>query len=98
MTSSQAQGDVEKRRDGEEKQPDPSLDGSLTQQIGQMVEKTGQTDKDSGGQKKEDQTEGKEPVRRGDGTVLRERGDIPANPKKRVFDVNLGRNLERDEL
>jgi protein transport protein SEC20 len=98
MPSNQAKGDVNKRRDGGDKQPDPSLDGSLTQQIGQMIEKTRETDKDGGDRKEEDQIDGKEPVTRGDGTVLRERGDIPPNPKKRVFDVNLERNLERDEL
>ena len=98
MASNQAQGDVHKRKDDGAKRPDPSLDDSLTQQIGQMVEKTQEADKDDGGRKEEDQVEGKEPVTRGDGTVLRERGDIPPNPKKRVFDVNLGRNQERDEL
>lgn len=98
MASNQAQSDVEKRRDNGENPADPSPDGSLTQQIGQMVEKTKEADKDNGDQKEEDQIKGKEPVTRGDGTVLRERGDIPPNPKKRVFDVNLGRNLDRDEL
>ena len=98
MPSNMIQGDVDKRGDGGEKQSDPSLDGSLTQQIGQMVEKARQTDKDSENQKEEEQAEKKEPVRRGDGTVLRERGDIPPNPKKRVFDVNIGHNSERDEL
>lgn len=94
MASNQAQGDVHKRKDDGAKRPDPSLDDSLTQQIGQMIEKTQEADKDDGGRKEEDQVEGKEPVTRGDGTVLRERGDIPPNPKKRVFDVN----QERDEL
>ncbi|RMY16542.1 hypothetical protein D0868_00249 [Hortaea werneckii] len=30
---------------------------------------------------------GKEPQRRGDGTILQERGDIPKNPKKKTFDA-----------
>lgn len=98
MASNQPQGFLDKRRDGEEKQQDPSPDGNLTDQIGQMIEKAKQVDKDSDDLGNEAQADKKEPVRRGDGTVLGERGDIPPNPKKRVFDVNLGRNLERDEL
>ncbi|KAI7160863.1 hypothetical protein D0869_00986 [Hortaea werneckii] len=48
---------------------------------------------------------GKEPQRRGDGTILQERGDIPKNPKKKTFDAGADRGGEeskprakRDEL
>jgi protein transport protein SEC20 len=51
---------------------DPSLDGSLSQKVGQMAE-----------EKKN------EPVRRGDGTILQERGDVPKNPKKRMLDTEV---------
>ncbi|GAB1732840.1 hypothetical protein NU195Hw_g2644t1 [Hortaea werneckii] len=47
---------------------------------------------------------GKEPERRGDGTILQERGDIPKNPKKKTFDAGADGGEEskprakRDEL
>jgi protein transport protein SEC20 len=51
---------------------DPSPDGSLSQQVGQMAEEAKN-----------------EPVRRGDGTILQERGDVPKNPKKRMMDTEV---------
>ena len=44
---------------------------------------------------------GKEPQRRGDGTILQERGDIPKNPKKKAFDAGADESkprAKRDEL
>ena len=47
---------------------------------------------------------GKQPQRRGDGTILQERGDIPKNPKKKTFDAGADGGEEskprakRDEL
>ena len=38
-------------------------------------------------------------MRRGDGTVLEERGDVPVNPKKRVMEADTtGKGREKDEL
>lgn len=60
---------------------------NLTEQIGKMVE---------------DSKKANEPVKRGDGTVLPERGDLPKNPKKRAFDtaeeVEKEAAHKRDEL
>lgn len=69
---------------------DPSADGSLSQKIGQMAEESQQQAKGE-----------KELPRRGDGTILQERGDIPRNPKKKVFeDVEPASSdsRKRDEL
>jgi protein transport protein SEC20 len=43
-----------------------------------MVEQSGQQ-----------QEEQKEPVRRGDGTILEERGDKPKNPKKKMWEESM---------
>ena len=59
-------------QDGSDKQTQASGDETLTEQIGKMVE---------------DSKKPREPVRRGDGTELPERGDVPKNPKKKVFDT-----------
>lgn len=77
--------------------PDPSPPGSLSQKIGQMAE---------GGREQaaveQEAKEPKEPQRRGDGTILQERGDIPRNPKKKMWeeDVEAAKHQvrKRDEL
>jgi protein transport protein SEC20 len=84
---------------GHEESKDASAEGSMSQQVGQMAEESRQRTE---GQQPEEAKEGKEEVRRGDGTVLKER-DVPKNPKKRMFDVEAERakvdNAEhRDEL
>lgn len=56
-----------------------ALAGEMSEQIGKMAE-------DSARQA----TEGdKEPVRRADGTVLEDRGDVKPNPKKKMFEVEV---------
>lgn len=74
---------------------DPSPDGSMSQRIGQMAEASRE-------QAVPQQEEPKQPQRRGDGTVLQERGDIPRNPKKKVWeeDVEAAKHQmrKRDEL
>ncbi|KAF2857419.1 hypothetical protein K470DRAFT_260824, partial [Piedraia hortae CBS 480.64] len=68
-------------------------DGSLLDKIGNMV-----GIKDNFPQQKE----GENVVRRGDGTILQERGDIPKNPKKKTFEteapVEQDERVKRDEL
>ena len=60
----------------EQKTEDPSEEGSVSQQVGQMADESRQQEQ-------------QDTVRRGDGTVLQERqADQPKNPKKRAFDVN----------
>ena len=73
----------------------------LSDEIGKMAERQGEIGSDNGGS-------GKEPERRGDGTILQERGDVPKNPKKKTFEAEVeveeGKEAEgkarrkRDEL
>ena len=85
-------GGAKAGKDGQ--QSDPSPEGSMSQKIGQMAEASReQASQDQGS---------KEPRRRGDGTILQERGDIPPNPKKKVWeeDVEAAKHQarKRDEL
>ena len=76
---------------------DPALEGKMNQKIAQMAE-------DSAGRAWEGDVEGEgEGVqRRGDGTVLKDRGDEPPNPKKKMFEADVEdekqRRRKRDEL
>jgi protein transport protein SEC20 len=56
----------------------PKHTQSLLEEVGKMAEQSGQQ-----------QEEQKEPVRRGDGTILEERGDKPKNPKKKMWEENV---------
>lgn len=76
---------------------DPALEGQMSQKIAQMAEESERRAKgeDVGGD------DGGKVQRRGDGTILQERGDEPPNPKKKVFeaDVEEGKQRrKRDEL
>ncbi|KAI4730801.1 hypothetical protein E4T49_01151 [Aureobasidium sp. EXF-10728] len=77
---------------------DPSPEGSMSQSIGQMAEAS----REQPVPQKEEPQEQKQPQRRGDGTILQERGDIPRNPKKKVWeeDVEAAKHQmrKRDEL
>lgn len=57
---------------------DPTLEGRLSESIGKMAEESAKQNEQS-----------KQPVRRGDGTVLEERGDVPKNPKKKNFEADV---------
>ncbi|EME44053.1 hypothetical protein DOTSEDRAFT_53268 [Dothistroma septosporum NZE10] len=61
---------------------DPELEGRISESIVRMVQESGRNDL----------------PRRGDGTVLEERGDTPANPKKKSFeaDVEEARQAEKE--
>lgn len=77
---------------------DPSPQGSLSQQIGQMAENSRQHTQERDQAPKDDPAI----VRRGDGTILEERGDKPRNPKKKQWeeDVESAKHQarKRDEL
>ena len=70
----------------------------MSDEIGKMAEKQGEVGSQNWGSG--------EPQRRGDGTILQERGDVPRNPKKKVFEAEVedGKEAEgkarrkRDEL
>lgn len=67
---------------------DPSPPGSHSQQVGKMVEQKQQQqeevlDHPQFREQREEEDEG--PVRRGDGTVLKE-SDKPRNPKKKMWE------------
>ena len=87
MASNQAQTDQEKTENQEKQEQVSGEDKSLMEQIGKMVE---------------DSEKAGEPIRRGDGTEVPERGDVPKNPKKRAFDTakeaQKQESRERDEL
>jgi protein transport protein SEC20 len=90
--------------------PDASPAGSMSQSIGQMAEASREqapSQEDAPIETEElevtkETKEAKEPQRRGDGTILQERGDIPPNLKKRVWeeDVEAAKHQmrKRDEL
>jgi protein transport protein SEC20 len=72
---------------------DKELEGKMSEEIGKMAEASGK----EGSQEDAE----KELPRRGDGTVLQERGAIPKNPKKKTFEAEeeqQGRRVKRDEL
>lgn len=73
---------------------DEELQGQMSEAIGKMTDESKKA--------AEGQAEKKEPERRADGTVLEERGDVPRNPKKKMFkaDVEDERQASRrrDEL
>lgn len=77
---------------------DPSPDGSMSQKIGQMAEAS----REQTVPQKEEPQQPEQPQRRGDGTILKERGDIPRNPKKKMWeeDVEATKHQmrKRDEL
>jgi protein transport protein SEC20 len=89
---------------------DPTLEGHLSEQIGKMAEESAKQDdaqapvvEETAQQQGE---ESKEPVRRGDGTILQDRGDVPKNPKKKQFEADVEdakhevkqQRAKRDEL
>jgi len=80
---------------GAKKDPDAELKGKMSEAIGKMAEASG---------KEEEQKDAeKELPRRGDGTILQERGDEPKNPKKKNFEADVEdakqeRRVKRDEL
>ncbi|KAK4628860.1 hypothetical protein CLAFUW4_07915 [Fulvia fulva] len=53
--------------------PDPELEGRISESIAKMAQESARNDL----------------PRRGDGTVLEERGDVPANPKKKNFEADV---------
>ena len=70
---------------------DPALEGQMSEKIAQMAEESERQAREGGG--------GVE--RRGDGTVLKERGDEPPNPKKKMFEADAEDEKQRrkkDEL
>ncbi|KJX93505.1 Sec20 domain protein [Zymoseptoria brevis] len=73
------------------------LQGQVSEAIGKMAEASGKTEDEA----KQNGEGEKELPRRGDGTVLQERGDVPRNPKKKTFDVDMEdekQKVKRDEL
>jgi protein transport protein SEC20 len=86
---------------------DPSPDGSMSQNIGKMAEASREqaAPQEEGSQEPQEPQEApepKQPQRRGDGTILQERGDIPRNPKKKMWEEEVEapkhQMRKRDEL
>ncbi|TKA83896.1 hypothetical protein B0A55_00095 [Friedmanniomyces simplex] len=81
---------------------DPEAERRMSAKIGEMHERSERAKRgDEAGEDKG--VEGGDKVqRRGDGTVLKERGDVPRNPKKKVFEADVEdekqRAREREEL
>lgn len=80
-----------------------ALEGGLSQKIAEMAEESAKAAERPVQQ--EEQKEEKEPVRRGDGTILQERGDVPPNPRKKQFEADVEdakeeekARVKRDEL
>ncbi|KAK5124320.1 hypothetical protein LTR85_002023 [Meristemomyces frigidus] len=73
---------------------DPAYEAKMSEKIGRMHEQSSQQATQASGEM------GDAP-RRADGTVLQERGDIPRNPKKKMFEADVEDAKEgrkRDEL
>ncbi|PNS18014.1 Phosphatidylinositol 3-kinase tor2 [Sphaceloma murrayae] len=71
----------------------PVQQEGLAEQIGRMAEESRQQEQ---GQGQED-VHGQEAKSRGDGTKLEPRGEVPKNPKKKTFDVDV-EDAKQDEL
>ncbi|KAF1819367.1 Sec20-domain-containing protein [Dissoconium aciculare CBS 342.82] len=82
---------------GAKRNREPILEGTMSEQIGKMTEDQAEPEKAPKAQE-----DGKELPRRGDGTVLQERGDVPPNPKKKAFEADAEdekhESRKRDEL
>lgn len=74
---------------------DPALEGKMSEKIAEMAEGSARKAR---GQTTEQEEADTAPVRRGDGTILQERGDVPKNPKKKTFDAGVEGQNARDEL
>lgn len=78
--------------------PDGQSEQSMSEKIGEMVEASRQDAQESRNTNKD------EPgvVRRGDGTILQERGNVPPNPKKKQWEEDVEsakhEHRKRDEL
>lgn len=85
---------------GARERPNPILQGQMSEKIGKMAEGSAQGEQQ---QAAPPAAQEKEPVRRGDGTILQERGaEEPPNPKKKVFEAEVEdaqhQARKRDEL
>lgn len=68
---------------------DPSPPDSVSQQVGKMAEQTQQEEVPDHPQFRQNEAQEEEgPVRRGDGTILKE-SDKPRNPKKKMWEENV---------
>ena len=61
---------------------DPTLEGKMSEEIGKMAEESAKQDREPAGNEKD-------LPRRADGTLLEHRGDVPANPKKKMFEADV---------
>ncbi|KAK3714746.1 Protein transport protein sec20 [Vermiconidia calcicola] len=61
---------------------DPVLEGKMSEAVGKMAEESSE----------------KGLPRRADGTVLEQRGNVPRNPKKKVFDEDAGDGMVAEEV
>jgi len=82
---------------------DPGLQGKMSEQIAKMHEQSSEQATQAAGQNEAREAEaGKELPKRADGTVLQERGDVPRNPKKKMFEADVEdakqEGRKRDEL
>ncbi|KAF2155815.1 hypothetical protein K461DRAFT_310422 [Myriangium duriaei CBS 260.36] len=72
------------------KQGESRQEESFAEKIGRMAEESRQQASGADGQRTtEGSDQSQEYMTTGDGRVLQERGDIPPNPKKKVFDVDV---------
>jgi len=79
---------------------DPALEGQVSEQIAQLHQ---QSQRETQRAEASQGTAGEgEKVKRGDGTVLQDRGDVPRNPKKKMFEADAEdakhERRKRDEL
>lgn len=66
------------------------LEGELSESIGKIADKSGKQGEKTG--------QGEENVvRRGDGTILQDRGDVPKNPKKKTFEADVEDRKQEEE-
>ncbi|QIW95439.1 hypothetical protein AMS68_000957 [Peltaster fructicola] len=68
---------------------DGALTGQISESIGRLADESAKEAQDQAAN---------EPVRRGDGTILQDRADIPKNPKKKTFEDDGRQGQRRDEL
>ncbi|KAK5695188.1 Protein transport protein sec20 [Elasticomyces elasticus] len=77
-------------KDGEAGKSAREAEKRMSERIGEMHERSERAAREAAGVEDKDGLQ-----RRGDGTVLEERGDRPRNPKKKVFEVDVEDERER---
>ncbi|KAF2204471.1 Sec20-domain-containing protein [Delitschia confertaspora ATCC 74209] len=94
-------GQMAEKQQSQSQQQGEQRSKDVREQAQTQSQAPAQQNADAGSAEGQDSSEG-HPVRRGDGTILQERGDRPSNPKKRMWEEGVEREkferAEREEV